>query len=252
MSLPWWTCLALQKAHCILMSKARSASLGLQLPKASLCIWAFNRAVRVFIEEYFVNENSPRHYQASAGEMAYPVKALATKAPNLSSISGLPWKAERTGSHRLASDFLLWHTIITSPHPSKTPKSKNEYMASLSSRQLNEDLWKTSQFFENYPGPVSCYVFQKGPFPACFQASFTPLMLSFFTHFQYSCTLCCCDTHKPRCILFFSTPRNSPWLRHSSPSRSKILKTVSRRLLESSCPVATFTALLNSASLTGR
>lgn len=87
--------------------------------------------------------------------------------------------------------------LFTSPHPSKTPKSENEYMASLSARQLNEDLWKTSQFFENYPGPVSCYVFQKGPFPACFQASFTPLMLSFFTHFQYSCTLCCCDTCHP-------------------------------------------------------
>lgn len=77
--------LALQKAYCILMSKARSASRGLQLPKASLCIRAFNRAVRVFTEEYFVNENAPRHYRASAGEMAYQVKALATKAHNLSS-----------------------------------------------------------------------------------------------------------------------------------------------------------------------
>lgn len=101
------------------MSKARSASLGLQLPKASLCIRAFNRAVHVFIEEYFVNENSPRHYRVSAGEMAYQVKALATKAHNLSSISGLPW---RTGSHRLASDFLLWHTIIHLPSSLQNPQ----------------------------------------------------------------------------------------------------------------------------------
>lgn len=58
----------------------------------------------------------------SAGEMAYQVKALATKAHNLSSISGLPWKVERIGSHRLASDFLPWHTIIHLPSSLQNPQ----------------------------------------------------------------------------------------------------------------------------------
>lgn len=58
----------------------------------------------------------------------------------------------------------------------------------------------------------------------------------------------CFLTLSPRCILSFITVRNSLWLRQSSPSMSKSLKTVSKTLSESSWPVAIITARLNWAT----
>lgn len=74
------------------------------------------------------------HQEITESELVrwlYQVKALDGKARDLSSHSGTPMVDKRTGSHRLASDFPLWHTLIHLPNPSKIPKSENEYTASL-------------------------------------------------------------------------------------------------------------------------
>lgn len=80
--------------------------------------------------------------------MAYQVKALATKAHNLSSISGTPMGG---GENGLPGGPLTSYcgTQLFTPSSLQNPQSENEYVESLSSQQLNEDVRKTSQFFED-------------------------------------------------------------------------------------------------------